>query len=134
MKKTKNKLATSKDISLYLTGLLVGVGVTLLSAVICGIVITLVDSSQFVVDIMAVVALSFGAFVGSYVMGYKTKKNGLILGLINGLLIFLVLSVVGIILEGFMFEILDLIKLIFSLILGGVGGILAVNRSARRSI
>lgn len=91
------------------------------------------DVPQTAVSPLALVAVATGAFVGGFTSARLAGQNGWLMGLLCGLMLFVLLLLVG------GFALLDdpsgsqfLLKLAIVLVTAAVGGIVAVNVGKRR--
>jgi len=72
-----------------------------------------------------------GAFVGSYITVRIAKQNGMVLGIITGLLLFIIIVLVGVTTTAETLTVNTLIKGVAMTIAGCIGGIIAVNKKHR---
>ncbi|MDQ5983186.1 MAG: hypothetical protein RUMPE_00184 [Eubacteriales bacterium SKADARSKE-1] len=86
---------------------------------------------SFVIQTMAIISVSIGTFVSSYITLRIYKSKGLLYGSFAGLLMFLLFTLIGFIISRDHFTIVTLIKFISMLFMGAVGGILGVNSQKR---
>lgn len=94
--------------------------------------ITVVDVPEGVVSAVTAAALCIGAYVGGYVGARRNRKNGLIMGLACGGLIFAVLFIFSIIFAKSSEGLSGGAKLFMVLLCGAVGGIIGVNSKHTR--
>ncbi len=111
---------------------------------VCGLLIAVILTCIFAVFILTtgllptditnyimVALLSIGAFFGGLITTKITKSAGLISGLITGTVIFLLVTLFGLIKSNDAVTVITLIRFISTLILGGVGGIAGLKKSER---
>ncbi|MGN1133145.1 MAG: TIGR04086 family membrane protein [Oscillospiraceae bacterium] len=90
-------------------------------------IITKIDVGDKVVSVMSSIALCAGAYAGGYISARKRRSNGLLMGILCGLFIFLVILTVGSLFVKSMGGSSPSLKLILVLICGGIGGVVGVN-------
>ncbi|MGN1114251.1 MAG: TIGR04086 family membrane protein [Oscillospiraceae bacterium] len=90
-------------------------------------IITKIDVGDKVISVMSSIALCVGAYAGGYISARKRRCNGLLMGLLCGLFIFLVILTVGSLFVKSVGGSSPSLKLILVLICGGAGGIIGVN-------
>lgn len=79
-------------------------------------------------NIITLAVLSAGTFVGGIVSSRITKSAGLITGLITGFAVFLVITVIGLCRSSDTVTYMTFVRLAVTLVLGGIGGIIGVNK------
>ena len=110
----------------------------------CGMLITVILTCIFSIIILTsgllptdltnyimIAMLAIGAFFGGVITTRITKSAGLIAGLITGFAIFLLVTIIGLIKSNDSVTVFTLIKLIATLIFGGVGGIAGLRRKEK---
>lgn len=114
-----------------LIGVAAGTLVCLLLLFIMAAIVASQDIPTVAVTPMAVIAASIGALVGGFFSARIARKNGLLVGVLCGLLLYGLILLAGTI----FFQDADssfwLIKLAIFAACGGVGGILGVNLRKR---
>lgn len=95
-------------------------------------IITKIDATDKVISMMSGVALCVGAYVGGFVSAKKRRKNGLFMGVLCGLFMFLIILIVGSFFLKTVFGLSPTLKFIMTLICGGIGGIVGVNSKHSR--
>ena len=111
---------------------------------VCGLLITVILMCLFSVVIITsgllptnitnyiiVALLSIGILFGSCIATKITKSAGLIIGLIVGLSIFMLITLIGLVQSNDTITTLTLIKLIASLISGALGGIIGLRKKEK---
>ncbi len=130
----KGTFSDIKSSRLYCTlsssfiGVLVIVGCLLLFAAI----MTKVDVPEGVMSAMSVFALCVGAFSGAYIASRKHRHNGMIIGILTGVIIYSLILIVGIIFAKSSVNFGLFSKLVITLICGAIGGIIGVNSRQKR--
>lgn len=82
------------------------------------------------VNVLAVICASLGAFVAGYIAVRVHKKNGLLYGAVSGFVLFLALTIVGFVVSRDKFTSLTLVKFAVLTLVGAIGGVLGVNKRA----
>ena len=106
---------------------LVGLLVCTLILMLFSLIISVKDVPEFVIRIMSVVAVSISAFVAGYVSAKLIKSKGMLVGLLNGVILFMLFYLTNL----FLIKTEDFsalpIKVAIVLLSAGLGGVLAVN-------
>ena len=116
----------------------------ILFGMVCGLLITVILMCLFSVVIITsgllptnitnyiiVALLSIGILFGSCIATKITKSAGLIIGLIVGLSIFMLITLIGLVQSNDTITTLTLIKFIASLISGALGGIIGLRKKEK---
>jgi putative membrane protein (TIGR04086 family) len=72
--------------------------------------------------------LGIGGLVGGYISARLNNSSGLIIGLVTGLLLYLIILIAGLATSFGTVTIFTLYKLLVLAVLGAVGGVLGVNK------
>lgn len=120
----------------FIKSLIVGVisSVAMISVLICLLTVGLLSTSLFQHDTLMYIMLvidAIGVFFGGYVAGRFKKSQGLVLGLLNGLIIFTALTLSGLSLSEETITIITLLKALVILIFSTLGAILGVNKKEK---
>jgi len=97
-------------------------------------VITKIDFSESVSLTLATIAIVVGTFFSGFVSARLFKRRGLFVGLITGLLVFMLLVVISLALTSSSISTLFLIRLVMVAFSSSLGGIVGVNTVNRRKI
>lgn len=114
-----------------LAGMLVGLATSLVMLLIFSIVMTVKDVPQGVVPTLTAVSVALGSFVGGFAGARLHRKSGLAFGAVIGVCMYLLLMIVGVIMQSGGLGASVLVKLVVSLASGGIGGIIGVNARRR---
>ena len=114
-----------------LIGLCLGVVCTTLLLLLAALLIRSVDIPRSSITPLAVAAAGIGAFVAGLSAALVAQRNGLILGAVCGLALYLIILLAGIADGGGIDGTFGMIKLAVLTVVGAVGGILGVNRRKR---
>ena len=85
-------------------------------------------------NIITLLSLGAGIFAGGIVSSRITKSAGLITGLITGFSVFLLITIIGLCKSSDTITYLTFVRLAVTVILGGIGGIIGVNKKDRIKI
>ena len=103
---------------------------TLLSA----IVITAADVSDSVIRMLGCLVLAVSCLLGGGICAKHSGVNGLKFGALIGGIVFLSVTLVGVILNGIQMHSIIFVKGLLCLLFGIIGGIWGVNSSAKRKL
>lgn len=95
-------------------------------------IITKIDATEKVISMMTGFALCVGAYAGGFISAKKRRRNGLFMGVICGLFMFLVILVIGSFFLKTVAGLSPSLKFTLTLICGGIGGIVGVNSKHSR--
>ncbi len=95
-------------------------------------VMTKIDISKSVTQLISVAALALGTYFGGFICAKKYRKNGLIRGAVCGFSIFLIVTLLGSIFAGSLLSFSASSKLMLVIITGAIGGAVGVNSKRRR--
>lgn len=114
-----------------LLGLCVGVLCTTLLLLLMALIVRSVDVPRGAVTPLAVTAAAVGAFAAGLTAALAARRNGLLLGAVCGLVLFLIILVAG----NLRFDSVDgsfaAVKAAVLTVAGAIGGVLGVNRRRR---
>lgn len=109
-------------------GLGVGVLISAVALLLAAILMTWVDLPQAAVSPISVAALGLGSLVAGLVAARRFGKNGLLIGAVCGLGLFLITWIAGLLSFGSVQLGFALFKLAVSVLCGAIGGVLGVGR------
>ena len=111
---------------------------------VCGLLVTIIFTCILSVIVLTsgllpaditnyvmIVLLAMGTFFGGFIATKINKSAGLLIGLITGFVIFMLVTITGLINSSDSVTILTLIKLITTVIFGGLGGIAGLKKRER---
>ena len=90
------------------------------------------DTNVFREFIVILTAFSVADFISSYYIGKKTRKNGMIYGIVYNLPVIVLIILISLILNSFTFDVRLLFFAVIRIILSAAGGITAVNTKSKR--
>lgn len=111
---------------------MIGIVITMACLLVFSLFMTKFDAPESVVAIMSSLALCIGAYSGGYISSKRRRQNGLLTGIITGILIYCVILFVGLIFAKSSISFSFLAKLIMTLVCGAIGGIVGVNSRRKK--
>lgn len=90
-------------------------------------IISKIDLPKQTLAFLSTISLCVGAYAGGFSSGTKNRKNGLLMGLLTGGVMFLVIFVLSLIFAKTAVTLSGFSKLFWAIIFGSVGGIVGVN-------
>lgn len=115
-----------------LIGSACGIAATLLLVLIFGMVLTFSGMPLTIAPVLSVIALGIGSFVAGFISSKLTKSQGLIKGIVCGIVFAVLMVLIGLIFIKDSIGIFTLVKFIVIFLLSAFGGILGVNSKIRR--
>ena len=106
---------------------LLSCAVTVAVIMLLGFFVARIDATDMILSAMSTFALCVGALSGGYVSGKKHRRNGLLMGVLCGVFVFMIIILVSRFFAKATQSISLPSKLILTLICSGLGGILGVN-------
>ena len=101
---------------------------------LCAFVLTLKDFDASVATPMSNACLAVGAFVSGFVCTVLHKSKGLILGSVTGLIVFALITLIALFVNGGDITLNTLLRLVIMVVLSAAGGVIGVNKSAKRKM
>lgn len=116
----------------------------ILFGTVCGLLVTIIFTCILsvimltsgllpanITNYIMIALLAMGTFCGGFIATKINKSAGLIIGMITGFVIFMLVTVTSLINSSDSVTILTLIKLVATVIFGGLGGIAGLKKSER---
>ena len=116
-----------------LSGILGAFIASILLLALFSLLMSVRDMPNGVITPFACVSISFGAALGGFVATKLFQSHGLIIGMVTGFLFFVILYLVGIVMQQAELNGMFLLKVVLSIIFGAVGGIAGVNVRSKKS-
>ena len=110
-----------------LVALSAAAGVVLLLLCAMAFLAAKIDAGSSVFSAMSTGALAVGAYCGGYAGGRRRKRNGLAMGALTGLLIFVIILVAGVIFVRSTEHFSPVGKLMLTVVFAAAGGAVGVN-------
>lgn len=115
-----------------LKSLILGVvsSVAIIVVLLCIITVILLTASLLPYEYLSYIMLvadAVGALVGGYVAARINKSQGLLLGLLNGFILFVILLISGFCVSSDTLTVITLLKAVVIVIFSAIGGIKGVN-------
>ena len=118
-------------ILLVLSGFLSCIGAISISALLFSLIAANLDLSDGVINVMSSISLCAGCLSGGYSVAKRRRKNGLLTGVICGIIIFFCVLLTGIVFVR-VFTIMGFItKFIIIIACAAIGGVIGVNSTLR---
>lgn len=89
--------------------------------------VTRIDAKDLALSVMSTAALGIGAYTGGYVAARRRRKNGLLMGVLCGVFIFIVIVIISAVFSQAAESFSPSAKLIVTLVCAGIGGVVGVN-------
>lgn len=109
-----------------------GIGVILVCLMGFAFVLSRINAPAVLVSILATIALGIGGYFGGYLCARKRHKNGMLLGVICGVIIFMIILIIGAVFAKAALGLSTAGKLILTMLCGAVGGVVGVNTKKHR--
>jgi len=126
-------LSSNKLIKPLAFGLIVSIIVTFIFLAMSAIASTNLDLNDTANLVLSLISANLGVVVGGFVAGKLNKSKGYLVGAINGIIIFIILTVVSFFFSKESMTAISLIKLFTFVLSSIIGGILGVNFNKRRN-
>ncbi|MBO5321106.1 MAG: TIGR04086 family membrane protein [Clostridia bacterium] len=117
-----------------LMALLVQVGITLLAVSLFSITMNLMDIDYKYSPVFGSVAVALGAFANAYFLSRKKKSKGYALGGAVGLITFIIITLIGLIINDGGMTVNTIFHLIIIMLSSLTGGILGVNKKSKKYV
>lgn len=134
MKKSYPVATSLSKPTVYAIGTAVAVVVTAIMLLLFALFMTVVDIPKNYALPLSSVSMGVGGFFGARYAAKKLKEKGYLCGLIVGLAVFLINTIIGIFLNGVQFTALTPLRAIISILMAMIGGITGINSSSTRSL
>lgn len=90
-------------------------------------ILTKIDVKDTAISVMSTAALGIGAYCGGYISGKRRRKNGLLMGVLCGVFIFLIVLILGALFSKAAQSFPLSAKLAVTLVCAAAGGVVGVN-------
>ncbi len=110
-----------------LSGILSGIGAVCVSSLLFSVIITYIDVPEELMRFMSSVSLCAGCVAAGYSVSKRRRKNGLLTGILCGIVIFFTVLITGLIFVRSFTATGFFSKLIIICVCSAAGGILGVN-------
>ena len=118
----------SKRIINILKGSIISILITMGLILIASVIFSFTNVPERIIPIVIILITSISIFIGSIISSKNNAKMGIINGALVGVVyLFTIYLLSSIIFCGFSFNLKSLIMILFSILLGIVGGIIGVN-------
>lgn len=114
-------------------GLIVSIIVTFIFLALSAFASSNLDLNDNAILILSLISTNIGVATGGFIAGKSNKSKGYLVGIINGIICFIVLTIISFLFSNESMTIISLIKLITFVLSSLTGGILGVNLNKKRS-
>ncbi len=118
----------------YLITAIIEIAVTLLAVSLFSIVMNSVDIDYKYSPVFGSVSVALGCLMASYFLSNKKKNKGYLIGATIGVITFLVITLIGLIINQGGIGINTLFHLVIIMLSSIIGGILGVNKKGKKYI
>jgi putative membrane protein (TIGR04086 family) len=87
---------------------------------------------QTMIQPLILVSCALGAFIGGYITVRILRVQGLLFGILSGMLLFVIVCLVSVIAIREPFSTFALVKGVLMMLAGAIGGIIGVNKRSKR--
>jgi putative membrane protein, TIGR04086 family/integral membrane protein, TIGR04097 family len=122
-----------KAAMMMLTGTLVSLATSMIMLLVFALVMTVKNVPQGVVPTLTAASIAIGSFAGGFTGARMHRKSGLFVGVVIGLCMYVLLMLAGLAFRSKGVDTTTLIKLVVSVISGGIGGVIGVNAHKKRN-
>ena len=134
MVQRRTTVSTLKSSRLYCSASssLVGIIVIFVCLLIFSAFMTKFDAPEPLVVVMSSIALCVGAYTGGYIASKRRRQNGLLLGVLTGIIIYCIIFFLGMIFARNSISLSFINKMIMTVICAAIGGVVGVNSKGKR--
>lgn len=111
-----------------------GLAAAMLAMFVCAFILTKLDMPEQTAVTMGTVCIALAAAVAGFVGAAIHKSQGMVIGALSGLAVYLPLLLISIFVSGTQFTSATPIRLLLSVALAAVAGIVAVNVFSKRKM
>lgn len=134
MKKSYSVTTDYSKPTVFAIGTAIAVIVAVVVIVLFAGVMTVVDIPKSYAFPLSSIAMGVGSFFGARYSAKKLKEKGYLCGVVVGLILFFIGTMVGLFVNGVQFTALTPLRAIISILMGMIGGITGINSSSTRSL
>lgn len=132
-----NKFFENRDYPIYkpiIIGIIAGSIATAVVLLIMALILTLWDFSPDAAVPMSSIALAIGSFTAGILASKLYRRKGLLLGLLTGLFLFMIITLISLAVSKTGFSLFTLIRFFIIVLSSVIGGIMGVNTGNRKKI
>lgn len=131
MYRSTNNIKNSKTYS-AIVSVFFGAVVTLACLFLFSFIMTKIDAPDGIISAMSSISICVGSYFTGFLISKKQRKNGLLTGILCGILIFCITFLISVIFVRCALSMGFFSKLVMILICSSIGGIVGVNSKAKR--
>lgn len=121
--------SNSNNAITLLKGSLISIIITIILLIIFSAILTYTKVKENTVPTVIIIVTSLSILIGSQITTSKIKKNGILNGALIGIIYILFLYIISsIVTKNFSLNNYSIIMMATSILIGGLGGIIGVNR------
>ena len=129
MRLSENLSESGNNIKRIIKGSVISIVITLIALVIFASLLTYTSISESTIPTVTIIITVISILIGSSLCMSTVKKNGIINGILVGLIYIAFIYILSSVIEGnFALNLKSIIMIIGAIIAGAVGGIIGVNR------
>ncbi len=111
-------------------GVCIGYSVTIIIFILYAVILTYTNVTDKGLDIIVILTTILSVAIAGYDSAKTQSKNGLIFGILAGLLYAIILIIVSTLIDGKLtFDFETIITILVSVASGGIGGIIGINKN-----
>lgn len=119
----------SNSVIRILKGSIIAMVATIISLIIFAAILTYTNINENTMPTVIIVITALSILIGSQIATSKIKRNGILNGAIVGLIYIAFLYILsGLVTKNFSLNNYSIIMIVTSILIGGLGGIIGVNR------
>ncbi len=129
VKLSENLSESGNNIKKIIKGSIISIVITLIGLVIFASLLTYTSIEESTIPAVTIIITIISILIGSSLCMSTVKKNGIINGILIGLIYISVIYILSSIIEGnFALNLKSIIMIIGAIVAGAIGGIIGVNR------
>lgn len=129
VKLSENLSESGNNIKKIIKGSVISIAITLIGLVIFASLLTYTSIAESTIPAVTIIITIISILIGSSLCMSTVKKNGIINGILVGLIYIAFIYILSSMIEGnFALNLKSIIMIVGSIIAGAVGGIIGVNR------
>lgn len=126
---TENFSKSGNSIKKIIKGSVISIAITLVGLIIFAIFLTYTSISENAIPAVTIIITMISILIGSSLCMSTVKKNGIINGILIGLIYITFIYILSSVIEGdFSLNIKSIVMIIGAVIAGAIGGIIGVNK------
>ena len=129
LKISETQSTSAIDFKKILKGTIIAILTTLILLIVFSFILTYTKLQEQTIPLVTIIITAISILIGGTISTYKIKKNGMLTGMIVGLIYIISIYLISsIITKNFSLNIYSIIMIIASIFAGALGGIIGVNK------